>query len=215
MRPRISGADSGFFCGRTMDIFEEAKKIVRANPQEFQPILDTITSRIMTGKNLLKPGEIQKAFLCLWPIAEAKEVILIGWLLWDTSIRGGFPEVNHTLAELLLDSFEGDESLNPASLQDWINGDIFHLEQSKKRLTDAINGYRPIPKPPLGKVATLLYEKLKSLPEHKAMNTPELSQWLADEHKHLMDDATLRNHLKQLEPYGIQNKTRIGYYIRQ
>lgn len=107
-----------------------------------------------------------------------------------------------------------EDQLNPANLQEWIQGIIFYDGESKSRLADAVRAYRPPDKPPLGEVATLLYEKLKSLPGHIALTTSELLDWLSKEHDREMDEATLRRHLRQLIPYGIQNDRRIGYYIR-
>ena len=46
-------------------------------------------------------------------------------------------------------------------------------------------------KPPVGDIAGLIYEKLKTLPEHKAMTVPEISEWLVKEHKAIIDDTTI------------------------
>lgn len=71
-------------------------------------------------------------------------------------------------------------------------------------------------KPPLGDVAGKIYEKLMSLPEHKGMTSPMLSDWLCQEHRIILDDSTIRkNHLKQLKPYGLKGKKKIGYYIEK
>lgn len=71
-------------------------------------------------------------------------------------------------------------------------------------------------KPPLGEIATLIYEKLKTLPEHKAMTLPVIAQWLNDEHRINLDDTTIRtNHMPQLKPYGLYHKKRIGYCLRE
>ena len=78
------------------------------------------------------------------------------------------------------------------------------LQQSKKS------------RPPLGDVAKLIYQKLKSLPETDAMTTPQIADWLAESHKILLDEATIRtNHLKQLESYGLFHIKRIGYCLRE
>lgn len=71
-------------------------------------------------------------------------------------------------------------------------------------------------KPPLGEIAALIYEKLKNLPEHNAMNLPMIAQWLNDEHEINIDESTIRtNHIPQLQPYGLYHKKRIGYCLRQ
>lgn len=70
-------------------------------------------------------------------------------------------------------------------------------------------------KPPLGEIAGLIYEKLKSLPEHKAMTLPKISEWLAVDKKIIVDETTIRTkHLPQLDPYGLYHKKRIGYCLR-
>jgi hypothetical protein len=71
-------------------------------------------------------------------------------------------------------------------------------------------------KPPLTEIAGLIYEKLKSLPEHKAMKAPDIADWLSKEHNTTLDETTIRkNHLKKIEPYGLKNKPKVGYYIRK
>ncbi len=75
---------------------------------------------------------------------------------------------------------------------------------------------------PLGRIAAVIYEKLKSLPEHRGMDTPALLAWLADRKAaeaegrdiEILDDGTLRGHLKQIKPYGLRNAPKIGYYVR-
>lgn len=72
-------------------------------------------------------------------------------------------------------------------------------------------------KPPLGEIAGLIYEKLKSLPEHKAMTLREIADWLSEtnESGKAYDETTIRTkHLPQLKPYGLRHKKRIGYYLR-
>lgn len=67
---------------------------------------------------------------------------------------------------------------------------------------------------PVSKIAGLILLKLKELPEHQAMDTPALLAWLSREHKKDIDDKSLRRHLDELKPYGLQNKPKIGYFIR-
>ena len=62
----------------------------------------------------------------------------------------------------------------------------------------------------------MIYEKLKTLPEHKAMQIQEISNYLDE----ILDevppdnDTIRKRHLPQLEPYGIEHIKRIGYYLR-
>jgi len=68
----------------------------------------------------------------------------------------------------------------------------------------------------LGKTASLIYEKLLTLPEHRAMLLPEITQWLWEEHQINLADSTVhQKHLKPLEPWGLQHDKRIGFSIIQ
>ena len=71
-------------------------------------------------------------------------------------------------------------------------------------------------RPKLGKTASFIYEKLLTLPEHRAMQLPEIVVWLWEEHKINLTDSTVhQKHLKKLEPWGLQHDKRIGYSIIQ
>lgn len=67
---------------------------------------------------------------------------------------------------------------------------------------------------PVSDIAGLILDKLRSLPEHKGMDTSALLSWLSQEHHKDIEDRTLRRYLNELKPYGLQNKAKIGYYIR-
>jgi hypothetical protein len=68
---------------------------------------------------------------------------------------------------------------------------------------------------PVGPTASLILEKLRELPEHRGMDTEALLNWLAEKPRKIIIDAgTLRKHLKQLGPYGLKNKRKLGYYVR-
>ena len=67
---------------------------------------------------------------------------------------------------------------------------------------------------PLGKVARLVYEKLSSLKEHEAMTLPEIQNWYEKKTPKSLDEGTWKNIRKELEPWGLHNKPRVGYYIR-
>ena len=70
-------------------------------------------------------------------------------------------------------------------------------------------------KGPVSKRAGLIYDKLKSLtPPKHGMTTNELLDWLSQERENI-DEKTLRRHLNELKPYGLDNKRRIGYYLKQ
>jgi len=66
---------------------------------------------------------------------------------------------------------------------------------------------------PLGKRAAMLYEYLRSLPEHEAKTTPELLEWWSQTTGREIDEGALRDVLEELKPYGLKNKPRVGFYI--
>jgi hypothetical protein len=66
---------------------------------------------------------------------------------------------------------------------------------------------------PVSKRAGRILEKLRSLPEHKGMDTSALLAYLQSLGDNI-DDGTLRKALRELEPYGIDNRPKIGYFVR-
>jgi hypothetical protein len=68
---------------------------------------------------------------------------------------------------------------------------------------------------PLGKNASLVYELLKELPEHRAMTGSEICDALMNAHSVSLDESTFRKTVvPALMPYGIEHIKRIGYRIR-
>ncbi len=130
-----------------MDVFAEVRAIVRANPNSFQETLEFIESHILRSEDPPSPAAIQKAFLELWRDAWGNTLILIAWLLSDTEIKQGGPSVSPVLAGAILDHFEGDDSADPLTLQEWIMGYIFWPDRSEKRLKNAIDAYKPLAEP--------------------------------------------------------------------
>ncbi|MGA2091847.1 MAG: hypothetical protein ABSH16_00370 [Sedimentisphaerales bacterium] len=68
---------------------------------------------------------------------------------------------------------------------------------------------------PLTKKARLIYEKLCALQPHEAMTLPDIQTWLYDEHKINLDEGTWKDIRKELIPYGLKNRPRVGYYIEK
>src|SRR5882724_2933123 len=70
------------------------------------------------------------------------------------------------------------------------------------------------PRLPLGKNAAILYEHLLSLPEHRAMTTPEILDWFAAAPNEIIlsEDAFRDEILPELQRYGIKNRPRVGYF---
>ena len=87
---------------------------------------------------------------------------------------------------------------------------------SMRDILHAFAKYQTTIRPPVGEIAGLIYEKLKTLPEHKAMHIQEISNYLDDILDEVPpDNDTLRKrHISQLEPYGLEHKKRIGYCLR-
>jgi len=68
---------------------------------------------------------------------------------------------------------------------------------------------------PLTKKARLIYDKLNTLQPYVAMTLPEIQDWLYKEHKINLDEGTWRDIRKELIPYGLNNRPRVGYYIEK
>jgi hypothetical protein len=83
------------------------------------------------------------------------------------------------------------------------------------RLAAASGGNVLETKTPLLKNARLIYEKLKSLPEHQAMTRPEILNWLAKECEIYLDEGEFNRLRKELKTRGLKNRPRVGYYIRE
>ena len=71
------------------------------------------------------------------------------------------------------------------------------------------------PELPLPKAAALIYEKLLTLKPHEAMLTSEIQDWYEDQTGKNLDEGTWKNLRKEMEPYGLKNRPRVGYYIDQ
>lgn len=69
---------------------------------------------------------------------------------------------------------------------------------------------------PLGHSAAAVYEELLKLPVHRGLTGPDLLDALSKRDPPvLIDQSTLTSRLvPELRPYGIENKPRVGYYIR-
>jgi len=71
---------------------------------------------------------------------------------------------------------------------------------------------RPLP---LSKAAVLIYEKLLTLRQHEAMLTSQIQDWYEEATGSNLDEGTWKNLRKEMEPYGLKNRPRVGYYIDQ
>lgn len=106
-----------------------------------------------------------------------------------------------------------------------INADLsHHRDQEPDSFCDVRNSLYPPESDgetaklhdPLPKAPRLLYEKLKSLKPHEAMTTDEILDWLSNKHeKHISESTLYKTYLKPLKPYGLKNKPKTGYYIRE
>jgi hypothetical protein len=81
------------------------------------------------------------------------------------------------------------------------------------RADRAVAKAKPIRKP-LGKIPALVFDHLLTLPEHKALNGPEILKWMADEHGIFKTERDLyKEILPPIKPFGLRNDPRIGYSI--
>jgi hypothetical protein len=66
----------------------------------------------------------------------------------------------------------------------------------------------------LSGTAAIVYELLKAQPPHKAMLGPAIVDALEARHRIVIDDSTLRKNIfPKLEPWGLQHKKKVGYWI--
>jgi len=98
-----------------------------------------------------------------------------------------------------------------------INEDIQNVkkELSIQRCKHKTNDDLPAKNGPISKTARLILHKLKQLDPEEAMLTSDILDWLSDNHNKIIDESTLQRHLREIKPYGLTNKPRIGYFIRK
>jgi hypothetical protein len=68
---------------------------------------------------------------------------------------------------------------------------------------------------PLTRKARLIYDKLYALKPQEAMTMPEIQDWIYNEHSINLDEGTWKDIRKELIPYGLKNRPRVGYYIEK
>jgi len=76
---------------------------------------------------------------------------------------------------------------------------------------------KPVEEPlqPLTQKAKLIYEKLNTLQPYEAMTLPKIQDWLYSTHRIDLDEGTWKNIRKELIPYGLKNRPRVGYDIEK
>jgi hypothetical protein len=98
-----------------------------------------------------------------------------------------------------------------------LNRNIAKLEQLSEALrldSRLITAIRlPCQREPLGRLASLIFEQLLTLEEHKAMTGPKILEWLARKRHNVSPDRLNKEILPTLKPYGLKNKRQNGYYI--
>lgn len=67
---------------------------------------------------------------------------------------------------------------------------------------------------PLSKRARIVYERLLTLKRHEAMTFPEIQDYYESETEKNLDEGTWKDLRRELGPYGLQNRPKVGYYIR-
>lgn len=74
---------------------------------------------------------------------------------------------------------------------------------------------QPQAKPePLSRRARIVYERLLALKAHEAMTFPEIQDYYESQTEKNLDEGTWKDLRRELEPYGLANKRKVGYYIR-
>lgn len=200
---------------RMNGLLEEAAEYVRTNRESFRDAEQWLSERFsqrVRGRDCWIPDAWTEAKIQNDP---HKFLFIIYFLCGDIQNQT-FEFIPQKVLQLFTEESEGGsfqyKMLN-ALFGEYKLEDDYRI---RRALKEAAKGFREkAHRPALGEVAGWIYEKLKSLPEHQAMILPQIADWLANEKNHILDEDTIRkNHLKQLKPYGLQHKKRIGYYIR-
>ncbi|MCJ7729847.1 MAG: hypothetical protein MUO27_08245 [Sedimentisphaerales bacterium] len=103
------------------------------------------------------------------------------------------------------------------------------LAEKEKQLTQGLNDKQAasglekneVKLQPLTPKALVIYEKLCSLKTYDAMTLPKIQNWFFSEYqKNIklpknLDEGTWKDIRKELLPYGLMNKPKVGYYIIQ
>ncbi len=198
------------------DLFKELSEFARKNRKKLKSAEQWL--------NKFDDGDWENAWISAYQPFGWRKIVFIAWLASDEKIyecklkidgfnlrqwcgcdrnKGGQTPQKDFLYDVILRVGESYSTENNPSLYLIRNA----LNEGKNRPEDK--------KGPVSKRAGLIYDKLKSLiPPKHGMTTNELLDWLCKEGENI-DDKTLRGHLNELKPYGLDNKRRIGYYLKQ
>jgi len=167
------------------ELFKELSEFVRKNRKVFK-----LTEQWLKEFD----GNLDDA----WNVA--KNALIVDWRKIVLVVKRTLDEgVEFLLNTILSGSYTTREHPNIYLIRNALN-------EGKNRPEDK--------KEPVSKRAGLIYDKLKSLtPPKHGMTTNELLDWLSQERENI-DEKTLRRHLNELKPYGLDNKRRIGYYLK-
>ncbi len=67
---------------------------------------------------------------------------------------------------------------------------------------------------PLSRRARIVYERLLVLKAHEAMTFPEIQDYYESKTEKSLDEGTWKDLKRELDPYGLANRPKVGYYIR-
>lgn len=163
-------------------------------------------------------------------------------LCWDACLEVGWPlpvprvevklyEMYAALSAIYDRTIKGNRKINPWAddpdelagiryydLMDMVpnlpESDESHLTAWIRRIEKDLKAPKT-DRPMLSTDASLVYELLLALGEHRAMNGPNIVQAVFNKHHKNLDESTLRKTiLPALKPYGLEHVPRIGYRIK-
>lgn len=138
---------------------------------------------------------------------------LAAQLAWDVyGSMDGLHKVYHLESKIRAVIDGALVSLDGLAEDDGVAGKEEAEATPSERDADAPNAER---KEPLTQKGRLIYAKLRSLEEHEAMTLPEIQDWLDTDHDINLDEGTWKTIRKELKPYGVDNRAKVGYFIRK
>ena len=156
-------------------------------------------------------------YICSEEPQDIKKILLIFWLLTDRFVETTGPGLTRFEKWSYGDDRACADPEEQAGTRHWTLDWLLSIfDQMIPTVEAAMRATARNKKTePVSKNARLIYEKLIMLQEHEAMTRPQILDWLADEKEIFLDEGTFNKIRKELKPYNLENKPRIGYFIRK
>ena len=156
-------------------------------------------------------------YICSEEPQDIKKILLIFWLLTDRFVETTGPGLTRFEKWSYGDDRACADPREQFGTRHWTLEELLSRENQIIPMVEAAMRATARNKKtePVSKNARLIYEKLITLQEHEAMTRPQILDWLADEKEIFLDEGTFNKIRKELKPYNLENKPRIGYFIRK